>query len=180
MRQESLSQVLKRAEASYHAGRFPEAAGLFEQAARQYSEDGDESRAAEMANNRSVALLQSGDGTGALEAAEGTDQVFARSGDTRRQALALGNQAAGLEALNRMEEALARYRQCSDLLKQCGDEESRVPVLKAISALQIRTGHQFEALASMDAALNNQKKLSLQERFLKKLLDIPMRMLRRQ
>jgi len=50
--------------------------------------------------------------------------------------------------------------------------------LKSISALQIRTGHQLEALASMDAALSNQKKLSMQERFLKKLLDVPMRMLK--
>jgi tetratricopeptide (TPR) repeat protein len=178
MRQESLSQLLKRAEASYHAGHFPEAAGLFEQAARQYTEEGDVVKAAEMANNRSVALLQSGDAKGALEAAQGTDQVFAQAGEVRRQALAIGNQAAGLEALNRLDEALARYRESSDLLKQVGDEESRVPVLKAISALQIRTGHQFEALASMDAALNNQKKLSLQERFLKKLLDIPMKMLK--
>ena len=178
MNQESLAQVVKRAQASYHAGRFVEAASLFEQASRQYSEAGDGLQAAEMANNRSVALLQSGNGKKALEAAEGTDQVFAQAGDVRRQALALGNQAAALENLNQQEDALARYRQCAELLKQAGDDESRVPVLKAISALQIRTGHQFEALASMDAALNNQKKLSPQERFLKKLLDIPMRMLR--
>lgn len=179
MNQDAIEQVLKRAESSYHAGRFVEAAGLFEQAARLYSEGGDGLKAAEMANSRSVALLQAGDGKGALEAAQGTDKVFAQAGDARRQALALGNQAAALEALNQPEDALARYRQCAELLKQAGDEESRVPVLKAISALQIRTGHQLEALASMDAALNNQKKLSAQERFLKKLLDIPMRMLRR-
>lgn len=179
MNQDSLAQVLKQAESSYHAGRFKEAAGLFEQAARLYADEGDGVKAAEMANNRSVALLQAGDGKGALEAAQGTDQTFAQAGDVRRQALALGNQAAALEALNQLEDALARYRQCAEMLKQVGDEESRVPVLKAISALQIRTGHQLEALASMDAALNNQKKLSPQERFLKKLLDISMRMMRR-
>jgi hypothetical protein len=93
--------------------------------------------------------------------------------------LALGNQAAALEALNRLDDALARYWQCSNLLKQIGDEETRAPVLKNISTLQIRTGHQFEALATMEAALNNQKKLSPVERFLKKLLNIPMKMLRR-
>jgi hypothetical protein len=96
----------------------------------------------------------------------------------RRQALAIGNQAAALEGLKRLDEALERYRLSASLLKQVGDEENRSVVLKSISSLQIRTGHQLEALATMDAALSNQKKLSLQERFLKKLLNVPMRMLK--
>ncbi len=178
-KQESLSMLLKRAEEAYQSGRYPEAAGLFEQASRQYTDAGEAVKAAEMANNRSVALLQAGDGKGALEAVEGTEQIFAQAGDVRRQALSIGNQAAALEALNRLNEALARYQECSQMLKQIGDEESRAPVLKSISALQIRSGHQLEALASMEAALNSQPKLGLQERFLKKLLNVPMRMLRK-
>jgi tetratricopeptide (TPR) repeat protein len=178
MRQDSLSALIRRAKETYQAGRYPEAAGLFEQAARQYSLGGDELNAAEMANNRSVALLQAGDAQGALDAVEGTDQVFAQAGDVRRQALAIGNQATALEVLKRLDDALERYRQSAALLKQIGDEENRAVVLKSISALQVRTGHQLEALASMDAALSVQKKLTLQERFLKKLLDVPMRMLK--
>ncbi len=179
MAQESLPVVVKRAEQAYKSGRFRESADLFQQAARLYDEGGDPLKSAEMANNRSVALLQAGDAQAALDAAAGTDQVFAQAGDTQRQALALGNQAAALEAANRLDEALARYWESSNLLKQIGDEENRVPILKSLSALQIRTGHQFEALASMETALSHQKKLSFQERFLKKLLDVPMRMLRR-
>jgi tetratricopeptide (TPR) repeat protein len=167
-----------RAREAYQVGRFSEAAGLFEQAAQQYSQRGDAVSAAEMENNRSVALLQAGEAQGALDVAEGTDQIFAEAGDLHRQALAIGNQAAALEGLNRLDAALARYRESAILLKQVGDEENRAMVLKSISALQIRTGHQLEALASMDAALANQKKLNPQERFLKKLLDVPMRMLK--
>lgn len=172
--------LVKQAEQRYRSEKYAEAAALFEQAAQVFLQSGDALKAAEMSNNRSVALLQAGQKQAALEAAEGTDQVFAQSGDVRRQAMALGNQAAALEALNRLDEALARYRQCSELLKQVGDSENRAAVLKTISALQIRTGHQLEALASMEVALDNTKKPSLQERFLKKLIDIPMRMLRRQ
>jgi tetratricopeptide (TPR) repeat protein len=179
MERESLGQTVKQAERAYQQQRYAEAARLFQQAASQYKAGGDPLKAAEMANNGSVALLQAGSAQAALEAAEGTDQVFAQAGDARRQALALGNQAAALEALNRLDDALARYWQCSNLLKQIGDEETRAPVLKNISTLQIRTGHQFEALATMEAALNHQKKLSPVERFLKKLLKIPMQMLRR-
>lgn len=179
MSEESIKTLKGRAEKSFQSGKFAEAADLFQQAYQLCTQSGDALKAAEMANNRSVALLQAGNAAAALEAAQGTETVFAQAGDIKRQGLALGNQAAALEGLNRLEEALARYIQCNTLLKQAGDEENRAAVLKSISALQIRTGHQFEALASMDAALENQKKLSLKERFLKKLLDIPMNMLRK-
>lgn len=169
----------RQGEKAYRAGKFVEAAALFQQAADGYHEVGDALRAAEQMNNRSVALLQGGDAQGALLAAQNTDQVFARAGEIQRQALAIGNQAAAEEALGHLDEALALYRQCSDLLKQTGDKETRATVLKSLSALQVRTGHQLEALASMDAALENQPRLSLRERFLKKLLGVPFKMLRR-
>jgi tetratricopeptide (TPR) repeat protein len=173
------SVLAARAEKAYRSGKYSEAAGLFRQAAEGFTVGRNGLKAAEMNNNRSVSLLQAGDAQGALEAAQGTESVFAGAGDTYRQALALGNQAAALDALNQPDAALERYWQCSDLLKSIGEKEYRASVLKSISALQIRAGKQFEALATMDAALDNQKRLSVQERFLKKLLDIPMRMLRR-
>lgn len=165
-------------EKAYKTGQYLQAAEHYAEAERQFAATGDPLKAAEMANNRSVALLQAGRPEDALTAAHGTDAIFAQGSDTFRQALAIGNQAAALEALNRTDEALKQYWECSNLLKQIGEKEYRATVLKSISALQIRTGKQFEALASMDAALENQKKLSIMERFLKKLLDIPMRMLR--
>ncbi len=170
--------LTSQGEKAYKAGQYAQAADHYAEAMRMFTAAGDHLKAAEMANNRSVALLQAGRPEEAFAAAEGTDAVFAQAGDTYRQALSIGNQAAALEALDRPEEALKHYWECSNLLKQIGEKEYRATVLKSISALQIRTGHQFEALASMDAALENQKKLSVQERFLKKLLDIPMRMLR--
>lgn len=178
MASQSGQQYSTLGEKAYKAGQYLQAAEHYAEAERQFAATGDPLKAAEMANNRSVALLQAGRPEDALTAAHGTDAVFAQGSDTFRQALAIGNQAAALEALNRTDEALKQYWECSNLLKQIGEKEYRATVLKSISALQIRTGKQFEALASMDAALENQKKLSIMERFLKKLLDIPMRMLR--
>lgn len=179
MTQDSTQSIITQAEKAYREGNFASAAGLFLQAGQALEQSGDPLKAAEMANNRSVALLQAGDGQAALEAVEGVDQVFSQAGDTRRLALTLGNQAAALEAVNRLDEALAHYRQCNDLLKQVGDTENRATVLKSISTLQIKMGHHLEAVASMDAALEEQKSLSVQERFLKKLLNVPMRMLKK-
>ena len=179
MTSDSIQLLAGQAEKAFRAGKFAQAAKLYEQAAQSSANNADASRTAEIRNNWSVALLQSGDAAGALEAAQGTDLVFKQAGDIRRQALALGNQAAAHEALGQIDEALAYYRECSEYLKKVGDTEYRAIVLKSISALQMRTGHHLEALATMDAALTDQPKPSVKERFLKKLIHIPFKMLGR-
>lgn len=179
MPQPTLHTLSSQAEKAYRAGNYAEAAALYQNAVQYCTEAGDAVNAAEMSNNRSVALLQSGDAQSALDAAQGTDAVFARAGDLRRQGIALGNQAAALEAMDQLDEALNHYWQCADLLKQAGEKEYRALVLKSISSLQVRTGRQLEAVATMESALENQSKLSLQERFLKGLLRIPLQMINR-
>lgn len=169
----------KQAEKAYHSKKYQQAAQLFLQASDAYEKEQDLKKKADLANNASVALLQAGDAQAALDASQGTEEYYAQTGNLRSQALAIGNQASALESLNRLEEALSLYRLCNDLLKQVGDEDHRAYVLAKISAIQIRTGHQLEALASMDAALTHKKKLTFQERFLKKLLRIPMDMVNR-
>lgn len=179
MTADSPQQIITRAERAYQAGQHKEAIALYKQAKDLFVADGEPVRVAEMANNLSVVLLQTGDAQAAFDLCSGTDETFAEAGDIHKQALALGNQAAALEALNLPEDALTRFRQCADLLKQTGDQEYRAYVLKSISALQIRTGHQLEGLASMEAALTNKKQLSFKERILKKIIQIPFQMLNR-
>ncbi len=131
---------------------------------------------AEMQNNLSVCHLMAGQAAIALKEAEGTDKVFAEGGDVRRQAMALGNQAAAQEALKHPEKALELYNKSSLLLKQVGDRELRAVVLKHIAALQVKTGEKYQALASMNAALNEEPKPSVKEKWLKKLLGRIFRM----
>lgn len=175
----SNQQLARQAESAFQSRQFARAAELFNEAAEACRAAGDLLGAAEMNSNRSVALLQAGDAREALQAAQGLERVFELAGDVRRQALALGNEAAALDALNQNQAALEKYQQCAELLKQAGDQESRAVVLKSISQLQLRTGHHLEALASMDAAIDNRKRPSLTERVLKKLLKIPFDMLNR-
>ncbi len=169
----------KQAEDAFRAKKYAQAAQLFEAAGKSYAERNEIVSAAEMASSRSVALLQAGDAAAALEATQGVDRVFALSGDRKKQALALGNEAAALEGVGKNDQALEKYRQCADLLKEVGDNDTRAVVLKSISQLQMRTGHQLEALASMDSALDNKKKLSAPEKLLQKLLKVPFSMLNR-
>ncbi len=172
-----LKSIIETANQAYQKGDFQSAAEYFEKAQLSYAQSGDAINAAEMANNLSVARLRMNDGEGALSAAQGTEKVFEDIQDVKRQAIALGNQAAALELLGKPEQALDLYESCSDLLKGTDEKELRAFVLSSISALQLKTGKQFQAMASMDAALDHKKQLSLKEKFLKKLLKVPFRML---
>ncbi len=175
----TLQQHITDGQAAYQAGNYPAAAEAFRSASRGYEAAGDKLSAAEMANNQSVALLKAGDAQGAWTAVEATDAVFAKTGDTRRQAIALGNQAAALEALGRVEAAIARYEQSADLLKAAGEPELRNITLQSLSALQLRKHHQFEAMATMQAALSEKKTLTAKESLLKRLIRLTFQLLNR-
>jgi tetratricopeptide (TPR) repeat protein len=156
----------------FEAARYPQAIEVFTQAAATYAQRGDAINKAELDNNLSVALLQSGQAKKALEAAADTDQVFAQIGDQRRQAMALGNQAAALEALRRLDEALTAYERSAELFAQVGEGEMHATVLKAIAALKLRRGKLNDSAITMLSSLEVIKKPSLPERFIKFLLRL--------
>lgn len=173
-------QFVKEGNAAYKRGDYPAAAKAFAAAAAGYEAQGDALAAAEMMNNASVAYLQAEEPEAALQAVEGTAAVFAAAGDLPRQGMALGNYAAALEALDRFDEALESYEQSAQVLEQAGEDQLRLKVMQSISALQLRTGRQLQALASMQAGLESTKRLSPQQRVLKRLLDIPFKMLNKE
>jgi tetratricopeptide (TPR) repeat protein len=166
-------QLANEGKSAYQKGEFLEAAEIFLEASEGYQTAGNPLSSAEMANNRSVALLQGGQPESALLAVQGTIEIFASMGDKRRQAMAFGNRAAALNKLNRVDEAISDYSQAADLFKQVGEHDLRAPVLQALSVLQLRSGRRLESLASMNAGLNEYDQPKPRQRLLKKLLDIP-------
>ncbi len=174
----SVSGLIQEAKKAYENKEYRQAAELFQNVAEQQISLGDPLMEAEMKNNCSVAWLQAGEPQKSLAVVLGTDQVFAEANDPRRQAMALGNQAAALEALGSLSEAMDKYQTAADIFKDIHEEDLRAYVLKNLSALQLRTGDQLQAIASMHTALENKKKLGLKEKFLKKFLRIPFKMLR--
>ena len=158
------------AKQNYQQGNEQQAAELFNRAAELFLFQGDELSAAEMRNNLSVVLLKHGQAQAAFDAAAQTDQIFEQAGDNRRRAMALGNQAAALDGLGQLPQALDLYQQCADLLKESEEKELLAYVLQNISTLQLRTGKQFQAVATMNSALEHKPKLTFREKILQKLL----------
>jgi len=169
-------KISAEGQAAYQRGDYLAAAEHFRAAAAAYEAVSDLLMAAEMRNNASVAQLQAGNASAALAEVDGTPEIFTAAGDVRRQAMAVGNQAAALEGLKRTEEALAAYELSADLFQQVGEPDLRLHALKAMSALQLESGRRLQALATMKAGLDDLKKPTLKERFLQRLLNIPFRM----
>ena len=168
--------ITREGQAAYQRGDYQAAARSFQAAAAGFKLAGNEVTAAEMANNGCVALLQAGQPAAALTEVLGTEACFAAAGDTRRQAMAVGNQAAALEALGRLEEAKTAYRQSAELLKQVGEMELRAYVMQSLSALELRTGQQLQAFTTMYAGVQGVPNPNPRQRILKKLLNIPFRL----
>jgi tetratricopeptide (TPR) repeat protein len=124
----------------YTKGNHAAAAGFFLQAAQAYQSADDELNAAEMLNNQSVALLQSGNARAALDATEGTEEIFQKEGDIKRQGIAVGNRAAALEGLKKVDEALAEYERAATLLEEAGEGDMHSIVRKAAANLNLKRG----------------------------------------
>ena len=164
------AQLAEQGKKSFANKNFDEAAGLFSQAAEGYVLSRDNLMSAEMRNNKSVALLQEGKAQESLAAALDTDQVFADANDIKRQGMALGNQAAALEALKRYDEAVEKYDLAAQLFDQAGEGDLRALVMKSSAAIKLKTGKVTASALKMMGSLDAKDNPSFFERILKFLL----------
>jgi len=173
---ENLSQEALDA---YKLGAYDDAANGFQAAKREFLDRGDEVNAAEAANNLSVVLIKMDRSHDALEAVIGTPEIFQHAGDIQKEAMALGNLAAALEATGEFKQAEECYVQALTRLDESNDQEARSYILQALSRLQLRGGKPFDALTSMQGALDSQPRPGWRDRILRRLFDLPARLLGR-
>ncbi len=157
---------------AFQEGDFKSAVHFFSEAAKRYSDDGKKLDEAEAKNNLSVALLQAKRAKESLEAAKGTDVIFAEADDKLRQAMALGNQAAALDELGDLDDAIALYQRSASLFGEINEGDFQETVLKSIAAIELRSGRLQDTAQTMLGSLNATKKPSIFQRFLKFILRI--------
>lgn len=156
----------------YGAGNFSTAASLFAQAAQAYQSTNDALNAAEMKNNESVAWLQAGKANDALQATEGTEQLFAAAGDLKRQGIAVSNRAAALEALKQWNTAIQEYDRAASLFEQAGEGDMHSLVRKASANIHIKHGQIHSTQMDIYDSLRLVEKPSLTQRFMKFLMRL--------
>jgi tetratricopeptide (TPR) repeat protein len=164
--------LAERGKQEYEKGKYLSAADLFSQAAQAYASAKDELNAAEMKNNQSVALLQAGKAKEALQATDGTEEIFQQTGDLKRQGIAISNRAAALEGLKKWDEALADYDRAASLFEEIGEGDMHSIVRKASANINLKRGHITDTQMDVYDSLRLVKKPTLTQRFIKFLMRI--------
>lgn len=160
-------QLAEQGRQEYTNGNHVIAADLFARSAQAYAAAQDELNAAEMKNNQSVALLQAGKAKEALEATNGTEAIFQKAGDLKRQGIAVGNRAAALEGLKKYDEALAEYERAASMLEQAGEGDMHSVVRKAAANLNLKRGRITAAQMDVYDSLRLVEKPNVTQRILK-------------
>ncbi len=125
----------------YAEGAYIAAADLFSQSAQAYTDVQDELNAAEMKNNQSVALLKAGKAEAALRATDGTEEIFQKAGDLKRQGVAVANRAAALEGLKKLSEAMDEYNRAANIFEEAGEGDMHSIVRKATAEIFLKRGY---------------------------------------
>ena len=172
MDQFNLTTLANQGKQEYEKGNFLAAADLFSQAAQTYATAQDELNAAEMKNNQSVALLQAGKTKEAFQATDGTEAVFQKAGDIKRQGIAVSNRAAALEGLGKWKEALSEYDRAAALFEQIGEGDMHSIVRKAAADINLRHGRVANSQMDVYDSLRLVEKPTLSQRIMKFLMKI--------
>jgi tetratricopeptide (TPR) repeat protein len=163
-------ELADKAKEIYGTEDFVGAGTAFALAAQAYLAAEDSLMAAEMKNNQSVSLLRAGQTEAALEAVQGTDQVFNAAGDFRRLGMAHANKASVLEAMKRFDEAISEYQDAGEALEKAGEDQMRAQVMQLLSALHMRRWKFMNAIMALQSGLAGVKQPTARQRFMKKIL----------
>ena len=156
----------------YEKANYSAAADLFSQAAQAYESVQDPLNAAEMKNNQSVALLQAGNAAGARQATEGTEEIFKKANDLKRQGIAVSNRAAALEGLRQWDEALAEYDRAASILEQAGEGDMHSMVRKTAANIKLKRGRISDSQMDVYDSLRLVEKPTITQRIMKFLMRI--------
>lgn len=175
----SASSLQAAALAAYQKGNFVEAAARFEEAASAYRAEGNPALAAEMTNNLGVAHRAARNYSAALPALETALAEFRALGDKPRTAQALGNLGSVLLETGDLTRAADSLNDSLSLLDPQQDKETRSEVLRVLGEVRLKQGKYIEGMMDYEAGLRGVEKPSTQQKWLKKLLEKPLRMMGR-
>ena len=171
----AILELVEKGKKEYEQGSYLAAADLFSQAAQAYTSLKDNLNVAEMKNNQSVALLQGGKAKEALQATEGTEDIFQKAGDIKRQGIAVSNRAAALEGLKKWNEALQEYDRAAALFEEAGEGDMHSLVRKTAANLNLKRGHLTDSQMDVFDSLRLVEKPSLAQRIMKFFIRIGFR-----
>jgi tetratricopeptide (TPR) repeat protein len=162
----------------YRQGEFEEALSCFQRAYEQYQNDGTQGRVAETANDIGVvytAMRRWGDAEKWISEAH---KLFLDIKDRDGEAQTLGNLGSMFHLRGHLQEAAANLQLASDRFHILGDNERRMETLKVLSMVRLRQLRLLQSAAAYEAALACHPHPTAFHRFLRRLLALPLRVMR--
>lgn len=169
---EEIEKLKQEGFQKFEKKQFKSAAEIFLACVEQLEGEGQNPDSAEMRNNLGVALVRNKQYQAAIEALIGTDKTFAQAGDLQKQGMALANLGNAYEGLKNFEAAMQAYEGAVECFKQCGEQKMLSVVLKYLSDLQMKTGKQYQALASLKSSYEEAPNANLKNNFFKRSIDM--------
>lgn len=155
----------------FQKNQFKAASESFQNCVTLLEFDGMTPESAEMRNNLAVALVRTKSYQEALQALQGTPEAFLAAGDEQKQGMAFANLGNALEALKENEAAIEAYEKAIECFKTCGEKKFLSVTLKYLSDLQMKSGRQYQALASLQSSYEESPEANLKTNFFKRGLD---------
>jgi len=164
--------LVSQARDQYQQGDFHSAAAIYGRVGDVYASQGDVLMAAEMKNDQCVSLLRGGFLQEALDAVNGTEDVFAAVQDFRRMGVAAANRGSVLEALKRTPDAVDAYTVSAEYLQKAGEDQMRLQVMQLLSAIHLKRGKLLNAVMALQSGLSGVRNPTNKQKLMKKLLFI--------
>jgi tetratricopeptide (TPR) repeat protein len=171
------SQLQASALTQYQKGSFAQAAGLFDQASQAYRAEGSPALAAEMQSNRGVALRGMKDYRQAATVLDEAVAELRRLNDTKRLGYALGNLGSVLLEANELPRAADVLNEAVTLLDPDADKQARSEVFRVLGEVRLKQGKYVDGMLNYEAGLRDEEKPNTQQKWLKKLLEKPLKMM---
>ncbi|MHC1741315.1 MAG: tetratricopeptide repeat protein [Anaerolineaceae bacterium] len=160
-----ISELSEKAKSEFQKNNFKEAVADFQTCLDLLLPLNNPLDIAEMKNNLCVALLRNSQFQEALNIVLGTDLIFSQAGEIQKQGIALANIASVYEALKEYDLAAQAYAQAIECFKQSGDKKLRSITLRSLSDLQLRSGKQLQAIASLQASYSEKPQAKFKDKF---------------
>ncbi len=145
--------VYAQALETYRSGKTEESRVGLEQSREAFLAQGDEKKAAKVANDLGVVYSLTGRREEAKQLLLDSKSVFEKYGDKGGQARAIGNLAQLMNKAGQKEEAAQNYTRAAELFAEVGERDYEYHTYRALSQMELGRGHWLEALASYDRAL---------------------------
>lgn len=173
---DDMKAIQERGIKLYQQRDYEAAIKLFRQAQEGYDHANQPDMVAEMKTNVGLSYRSLGQYQLALDEMQSALHTFQQLGDSRRAAQVLGNMGGVYLEMDDKEQAYVCYRQAADTFLEIGETKMYGETLLAIARMQFKDGKIWTSAATYEIGLDNIDKLSIGQKFLKRLFKVKNRL----